>query len=372
MRMWTQKYSKNYGKRRAVARRFLAAGLTLTILMLTGCGNADMDPLTSPLEISYDRQEGEKVTVQKGDLTPTFEAKIELSGYSEESYSLFSEKMEEMETLYDAKLDQLLVSEGESVTAGQTLLTFSSEVLDKRSREWSATKSSKALMREHLINLQNIDSSQDYSSEIKDLGDDIYVANQYISDVNGLYSNLNIIARKDGVVSFVNESVRSGFIVLGAPIIKTYTDDGYYVLDKASLESESDILNSNSDMEFKVGDKFKAVYALNEYEVEVIDNPNEEASAGDASSSNKVYFKLVNDVPLKDHVLTLTKEKAELKNVCYVDKRAILVQDEEAYVIKEMEDGNFQTVKVKVGDVVGAYVVIKEGLDEGDAVLIPD
>ena len=78
------------------------------------------------------------------------------------------------------------------------------------------------------------------------------------------------------------------------------------------------------------------------------------------------------DETLKDKTLTISKELPELKNVCYVDRRAVVIYDDETFVFKEMEDGSFRAVKVDVDQQVGLYAVINSGLEEGDVVSIPD
>lgn len=357
-------------------KRMLLSGILVAALLgLSGCGNSEMDPLGPPTEISYTRRERETTVVEKGNITPTFTADLSLSGYEEKNYSIDQGKMDEIEMLYKAKFGELMVEEGDKVNIGDTLLSFESEILDKRSKEWESTKTTASLKREHLQNLQALDEKNDYYDDILDLNNDITLANQYVSDVNDVYSTMNIIADKEGYVSFIDESVKDGFIVTSAPIIRVVSDDGYYVLDRSTKQNRDKIkefFDITSEMEFKPGDRFEARYNLNEYEVEVIEDPNATASSTDAASSDKVYFKLVNDVPLKDKSLKITKELPEIKDACYVDKRAVFIVDNETYVYKVMDDGFYKAVKVTTGELVGLNVVIREGLEEGETVVIID
>lgn len=372
MKVVRRKY--NYSRRKGSARKVLAGLLVPAIFMLTSCGNSDMDPLAPPVEISNNIQERETATVERGNLTPTFKQDIELSGFNEVSYSLLQEKVTEMEMMYDVKFEGLNVSEGDRVSEGDTLLTFSSKILDEKSETWESSKSNDYIRKEHYLNLQALDGYSDYYDEIVELNENINLADQYISDVNETYNNINIVATSAGVVTQINESVKNGSLVVGAPIIKVVSDDGYYILDKSerpNMEKSVGALTA-ADMDFKVGDRFKAKYAMNEYEVEVIDDPTVSASSGNASSSDKVYFKLVNDESLKEKTLTISKELPEIKNTCYVDRRAIIIYNDETYVYKVMEDGLRKAVKVTVGEQVGTDIVIKDGLEEGDIVSIPD
>lgn len=378
-----KKYDGLYKRRRSSARIVLAGLLLPAIFTLSSCGNSDMDPLVPPVDVSYTGEERETVTVEKGDLTPVFQADIELSGFEEKTYSYAEGKLDEIDMLYKAKLDEVCVSEGDQVGVGDTLLTFKSEVLEKKKKEWSSTKTTASLKREHYQNLQALNEEYDYYDEIEDTNDEITLANEYASDVSDTYDKMNLISETEGVVSFVNDSVKDGFMVSGAPIIKVVTDDGYYILDR----SEKPNMDTNrtrfaADIDFHIGDRFAAKYSLSEYEVEVIPNPTGKASASDATeegstptdaiTDDKIYFKIVGDETLKDKTLTISKELPELKNVCYVDRRAVVIYDDETFVFKEMEDGSFRAVKVDVDQQVGLYAVINSGLEEGDVVSIPD
>ena len=381
--------------RRRSGRKVLAGLLLASLLMVSGCGNSDMDPLCPPVDVSYTGQERATAVVERGDLTPVFQADIELSGFEEMNYSITEGKLAEIEMLYKAKFDEVLVSEGDRVSEGDTLLTFTSEVLEKKSKEWSSSKTNASLRREHYRNLQALDENYDYYDEIVDLNDEITLADEYAADVAETYNNMNLVATNSGVVTFIHDSVKDGFIVTGSPIIKVSSDDGYYIYDRSEKPNmDKNKARFSADIDFHVGDRFDGKYALSEYVVEVIPDPTgktvstatdasssddtETASAGDSSSSgelitgDKVYFKIVGDDAIKDKAMTISKELPVLKNVCYVDRRAIIVYDDKTYVYKEMEDGTIRVMEVDVDQMVGLYAVINSGLEEGDTVTIPD
>jgi hypothetical protein len=76
----------------------------------------------------------------------------------------------------------------------------------------------------------------------------------------------------------------------------------------------------------------------------------------------------VGDNQINPKELLLYKELPEIKNVCFVDKRALSEYENEYYVFKQTEDGLFEAVKVTVGAVVDMKAVILKGLEEGDTV----
>ena len=366
-------YKKINSRRRSAARRYLAGLLLPAFFMLSGCGEAGMDPLGPPTEISYNRVEKETVTVERGNLTPEFQKEIEVAGFNEVYYSVDLSKMLEMEILYKAKIDSVLVSEGDRVNVGDTLITFSSETLDEKKEDLQSSKNISVIRRDHYLNLQAIDSNYDYYDDIIDLNGDISMAEDHIADVDGIYAKMNIISQSEGVVSYINESVRNGSMVTGTTIIKVVSDDGYYVMDNTKSE-KAEIAENFVDLDFKIGERYTAKFSSKSYELEVIADPTggDTATIGDASTGDKVYFKLVGDEPLHERKLTIIEELPEIKDVCYVDRRAIILYEGDAYVYKVLEDGTYRATKVVIGDEAGIYTVIKEGVNEGDTLAIID
>jgi hypothetical protein len=193
-----------------------------------------------------------------------------------------------------------------------------------------------------------------------------------------------VISDRDGVVSFIDESVKDGFLVVGRNIATVSSDEGYYTLNATGSseggpsDDNEDVPADQTDISFNIGDIFDANYSMNEYKVEVISDPtidgseDEVSTAGDAVSSNKVFFKLLEDTSVKDSKLTIHKEMPEIKNVCYVSRKAVMDYEGKYYVYKQMEDGNYHAVNVTVGGYVDDLVIIKEGLEEGDVVSISE
>ena len=95
-------------------------------------------------------------------------------------------------------------------------------------------------------------------------------------------------------------------------------------------------------------------------------------STGALVTTNKVYFKVVGDVGVKEKNVVVSSEQEKVLNVCYIERRAISEYNGEYFVYKEQEDGSFRATKVKPGASVGLYVVVEEGLSEGDVIALPD
>lgn len=392
--------------------RYKLTGLLMVVpILLSGCGSSKMDPLVQPGEVAQVVSQKNTVVVEKGDLTPTYERTVMLSGYNEEIYRIEQNQLTKMEEDYEAVFDEVKVEVGDTVSEGDVLMTFTSETLDKKLADSQETKRKAELKIEHYRNLMYINDDLDFSEDIASLENDIYLANVYINDINETYNSLNMVAKGSGTISFVSDTVKDGYIKPGSPLIKIVSDNGYYEMpveeeDGPNMKHEigSDATGTDAlEVKFHVGDRFKARIGLSEYTLEVIEKPDssdaskteendetteadetedtEEKSEADTETATKtdakeitddtIYFRMVDDVLVNEKQLILYDELPEIKNVCFVDKRVLSEYEGEVFVYREGEDGIFQSVKVKIGQVIGNNVIIREGLEEGDTVSIP-
>ena len=407
--------------------------------MINGCGQAKLDPLVKLPESSYAQVERMTTTVKRGDLTPVYEDTILLSGYEETSYRVGDELFRNLDGGYEVKVDSVNVQMGDTVKEGDVMLSFSSKKLEEQRLENEKTKRHAVLSIEHFEKMKDINPFLDFTLDIADLRDDMSLAQTYIDEVDKVYGQLNVIAQKDGIVSFVDPSVTDGFLAFGKPMFIVASDDGYYTAQPWKGREGSDELRGIS---FAVGERFAAKSRLAEYEVEVIPDPHlgtgvkadtkdngNDSDAGqdtgtddgtntgsegspdtednkkqsdadndpdaavsensDASSqqisdtdtsaytpgdeNEVVYFKLIGGGGTNESELTIYKNMEQVKDVCYVESSALIQHEEggDIFAYKQTQDGTFVAVKVDVGNVVGEYAVIEDGLTEGDVVSVP-
>lgn len=379
---------ERYGKTKY---RKVMAAITASFVLasLTGCGGDSMDPLVPANSITYADAERSTVMVMRGDIAPTFEGNLKLSNYSEYIYRLDNSQIAELKDEYKAEIDEVLVEVGDRVSVGDKLITFNSESLAKQMINSTTSKTKSELLINHYRKLMDINSGLDYYDEIVSLENDVSIANMYIDDINSTYDEIDIVSETEGVVSFVDSGLGDGNLVASKPLVKVASYDEYYVMDNPLYTTEADKngLNMNS-MEFHVGERYTAKSYLSEYTVEVIADPTggsatatdavidasaTDASSGEAVTGNLIYFKIVDDDgSIPDENLVLYAELDVTRDVCYVEKNAVFVHEGQSYVYLECEDGSFQAKKVTTGDIAGIYVIIEDGLNEGDRVSIPE
>ena len=319
---------------------------------LSGCGGPSEDPLVEAIEPTYIIADAETIEVQRGNIKPIYDSRLELLNYDKKSYRYSQAQYTELVQNYKLEVDKVNVKVGQRVNPGDIMVTFHSEVLDKEIEDNQEKITEAGLEIEHLQRLRNIDPETDYSEDIAKLNRDINACKMHISDIQSSYDKMNLVATDSGTVSFINSIVTNGYVVPDKDLINVVSDSGYYIVD------ESDIYD------FQVGQKFTAETGTSTCEVEVAEPP-------EGAMSGKVYFK-PNAVEgqILDKTLYLKFELPELKDVVYVNKYAVVEKDDTHYVYILGDQGLFSVVEVKIGESVENDIIIKEGLEGGEIVQV--
>ncbi len=329
---------------------FLSLSFALT---LTGCGNAKEAALV-PAEVPVYNALAPKTTqVIRGDLTVPYSTRLDLLGYEMVKYRFTRSEFEELFGTYKMELDAIHVSVGDEVHAGDVLVSFHSEVLDKQIEDNEQQIASARREIDHLRRLSSIDPSQDHSEEIRQLNRDIEVARLYVADVKETYERLNLIAEGDGHVSFVSTMFSMGYLAPDEDMIRVDTDRGLYTTKKTD------------DYTFKIGEKVTGKLRNVDYPLTVVETPEGE-------DDSLVYFRPDGqEGDMLEKNLMLEFDLPTLKDVCYVNRQAVFDKGgvHFVYVVKENDIRN--AAIVEVGDRVGNYYIIKSGLEGGELVELP-
>ena len=105
------------------------------VLVLSGCGAKKEDELVPPPEPHYDAVLPTTTIVERGDVEPSYELKLELMDYANIRYKYSLAQYTEMSETYELEVEDVSVNVGDMVHEGDIMVSFHSEVLDEKIRE---------------------------------------------------------------------------------------------------------------------------------------------------------------------------------------------------------------------------------------------
>jgi hypothetical protein len=362
----------------------------------TGCSNSNMDDLVNSKDETYNHEQSDTVVVEHGDLAPSFDMTLELAGYYSTQYNMLANEYNKYVEKYEIEIDEVLVNVGDTVEAGDTMVSFKSDKLDTQKAEKRKTITEKTIEIEHLRRLMAIDPNEDHNSEIVRLQQEVNVAELYLSDIDEIYNKMNIIADKRGTVVYINDSLGYGFVEIGKPLITVDSSYGYYTF------------SSTEDIPLEIGKIYKAQNSVThtDYDIKCIASPDEVASSTDADTSesedsstddssgadkdkkasetdaaskkkskpggeNTFYFKPVEESDHLEKIMSVNVTLKTIPDAVYVNRRAISFKDDgNSYVIRINEDGTKTGIKVDVGQIYNDIAIIKSGLKGGETLTL--
>ena len=349
-------------------------------LFFTGCSDyQEVSEIKVPRKI-YQKLDYVTATVQRGDMNPEVVLKLKAQIANQISYSV---------DLVDAEVEEVYVTTGERVEKGQLLVSFKSEKTKKEIEQYSAELEENQLMLEHfqrmsLYDLQTreyyekekkeyplyqeqedninkereIDNKRrkavDYELTIEQLQADADLAAMYLEEAKARLENCQIRAEEDGVISFISQGLLSGYVEPGTNVLNEITGESSFVA------------YTTDKYDFAVGDTYEAEDETTTYKLTVAEVTEE------SSGTRTIVF--VPDATLLDppdsDSLIMTIQKKQLKDVVYVDSKAIKKNEEMSFVYLVSSDGFLDVREVEPGEVVDDVTVIKSGLEGNEKVAI--
>lgn len=363
-------------------KMLLKRGITLACLTmcLAGCGEyTETAEVEIPRKI-YQKSEYVTTTVNRGDMKPELVLKLKAQVADQVKYSV---------NLLDAEVEEVYVTTGEKVEKGQLLVSFKSEKTKKEIEDYSAELEEKQLMLEHytrmsLYDLQprdyyvkekkeyplyqeqedNINAERDadnkrrkavdYDLTIEQLQSDVNLASMYLEEANARLEECQIRAEEDGVISFISQGLMSGYVEPGAMVITEITGESSYVAYTIDT------------YDFQIGDTYEAEDESSSYKMTVSEVSEE------SSGTRTIVFvpdSTLLDPPDNDS-LVMTIQKQQLKDVVYVDAKAVNTVNDRSMVYLVSPEGFLDVREVELGEQVDDVVVIKSGLDGNEKVAI--
>ena len=323
----------------------IAMGMSL----LSGCsGKKQTDDLTITIP-EYEKMTYTTEKVMRGDIEPELILRLEAKEFRYQEYHADHDEM---------KVDQVYVKQGDAVKAGDTLITFQSDDIDKERQQYENRVEEDALLIDHYTRLDQINQTDANLESIKELQKDQEIARLYIDELDAKLETYTIKAEEDGVVSSVSDMLEYGTVYAYDPLVKLlYGSDKYTT-------------TTDDDYDFQVGQTYTATFGVGSYDI-VLSDIEETATDSDAGAKRKLSFVLADSTGRpSSSSLNLVIKKDVIKDVLYVPQDAIMSVKDETYVYQVDDQGFRHGVPVKTGSTVNGYTVIEEGLQEGDKVVV--
>lgn len=320
-----------------------------TVMLVSGCqGRNSLELISIPNEetttIGYDT-----VIVGKGDIEPILELMIQ-SGEVETTNYFINETY--------LTVDDLNVSVGDHVEAGDLLVKFESEQLEKEVKRYRDDYEKKKLLLEHVKNKASMDKDteenrKDYSLEINRLTDDIELAGIYLAEQEENLSKRKIVAERSGTVSYIDKSILAGYASANRNLLSIAYGGGDFYAE------------TDDDYEFVPGDVYKAENSFIKIDMMVV-------STEPTEKGQKITFCAVNpeESGNSNDFFTMSIKKDILHDVVYVSQDAIHKKDNETFVYVLDTDDFRKAVYVTVSSYVDGYAIISSGLSGGEEVTL--
>ena len=186
------------------------------------------------------------------------------------------------------------------------------------------------------------------------------LADTYIKEQNERMKEYQVIADKNGTVTYVNSDLQYGYVTAGDTLITVDSGSSDYVSETAD------------SYEFKEGQTYDADFQEATFTLKLT-KCEKYTSSATGEEMQKLTFQPVSDLTgvTEADTLKMVIDKPVVKNVVYVNKKAVFDgSGEKKYVYTVNEDGYRNAVEVTVGDTVDDYTVIKSGLKAGEQVVI--
>jgi len=292
----------------------------------------------------YQKNTYATATVQHGSIEPVLSLELTPDEFESNSYSIRQEMLE---------VEEINVEKGTRVQAGDVMVAFKSEGITETIAEYEKRKVEDQMLIDHYTKLMKIDKNEDYSADIKKLKDDLTVANLYIKEQNDRLSEYQLVAEKAGTVTAVSEDLLKGYGVAGKALVTVASGSSNYTA------------STTDDFTFETGEIYEARFGVADYEMKVI-------SVEEKDGYHVITFEPVSDMAgvSENDVLTMDIKKEKIENAVYVEETAVFTVENKTYVYRVDEDGFREAVPVTVGATIDGYIIIEDGLKEGEQVTL--
>lgn len=305
--------------------------------VIVGCSHGKELPQKVNKE-EYCKKEYQTTEVIQGQFVPSVKLILQDNDFEKINYKMQKE---------DLELSSLNVSVGDKVKKGDVLVSFDSKELNDELEEYVKKKENAEALMQHYTNLMKIDATLDYKEDIEMLTEDIEVDELYIKEIRKVLKGYSIVAKRDGVITYIDKNLLNGYYVPSATLITQVFSLGKYT---ATVEDDS-IFSKN--------EIYKGTTGKIQCNLKLINKDN-----------GKLVFKTIEDVSalLDTGILEIEIEREAIEEAVYIEAHGLNVMDNKYFVYVIDENGFREKRDVDVGETYNGYTIIKKGLSPGEKV----
>ena len=394
-------------------KKSLCPIIVIIALLFSSCALLPVEETLPNIPIiqEYEKETVKQAKVQRGDLILSRDVRCSYQITKQESLSF---------SLGDVCIDQVYIKEGDSVKAGDLLISLEMEAITQEIASMKHTLTKLQLQKDQLIEKRDLEfrrldvmlaeiaselsalealinsvpeattapSGQeeltdvkeryeallkeqkqqqevrerigtDYANQIRDVEDSIYLQNLRISEKHAAADQRCLFAGISGTVTYLRE-IKEGQRTIKDQHMVTISD----------LKSPCIVAKGDYAAFLPVGKEITVSMLGNQLQAVVIDPAQNGIKTEDGTNAS--YLKLLQPDPtLTNGSLGSIQIVEDQRNdVLYLDQAAIITSNGETFVYMLDADGLRMIQPVKTGFVCGDYVEILEGLKEGDLVII--
>lgn len=329
-------------------RRILVLSIAMAGI-LTSCKAKASYEKAKVVVDAYQPRAYETAIAVKGNIEPVFEFTVTAEEYESKSYTVSTDEIE---------VEAVNVAVGDPVSAGTVMVSFKAGDIQEKLDEYSKRLEADKLLLEHYTKLSEIDKKTDYSEQIKSIKDSIDITSMYLAEYKAKLDSYNIVAEKEGVVSMLSQTLSYGYAYAGDNLVTVKYGTGIFTATVAE------------DYDFKVGDVYEATFGMAALNMELT-GIEELGADEEGRPERRLTFKAEGDIAGSSAYQKMNIEihKPVVNNVLYIPKSAVFSVGDEAYVYVLDDNDMRHAVQVKTGSKVDDYIVILDGIAEGEKVV---
>ena len=252
-----------------------------------------------------------------------------------------------------------------------SIFTFFENSFVKVNSEKEATEklTAKQTYEESMLNYNNAQSI--YDAAMAKVGSETEEASEALEEAKSQLAELKEFVGEDNIIYAEQAGVVTAIDYAAGDSLSSDVDI-VTIADKENVTISVDVTQDDIGV-VAIGDSVKVAFISDE------DNTYQGTvtEIGEATTSNSTVSYpvtiLLSDMPdtvLTGMTATVTFVTEEVTNVLYVSNKAIVNEDGKTYVVVKTQDNGTRKTEVTTGFSNGVNVEIKEGLQEGDTVLI--